>query len=427
MKIGVYFGKNIANFTSQAGGAFTFQESIFRVLLRSRSEHEFYIFADDADKFENTSSIKFIKLERYCSGDKEIHIHGSPIKPGMTTSRMTSESFFKRLFLKIPRKLKRLKLEKNFNNALNKAVLENKIELMWFATPAYEFVQIPFIYTVWDLQHRLQSFFPEVSVSGWTFEQREKRYSFVLPRATYVIVGNQAGKDEIIRFYGLPDERIKAIPLPVPDFALNSNLSVDQTLDGLPNNFLFYPAQFWPHKNHIVILLALKILQQKYNLNLSVVFTGSDKGNLSYIKEMVDKLGLENQVHFLGFVSTQKLILLYKNAFALVFPSFFGPDNIPPLEAFALGCPVIAARVSGSEYQLDGAAILFDPKNEHELVQAIKKLYEDSALQHDLIIKGKELLKNYTSEKYIESINQIINEFGRVRRCWSSRETYVHK
>ena len=337
-----------------------------------------------------------------------------------------NENILKKLFLKITRKLKRLKLEKKYFNVLNKACLDNSIELMWFVTPAYEYVTVPYIYTVWDLQHRLQSYFPEVSVAGWKFEDREKRYNFVLPRAAYVLTGNQAGKNEIINFYGIPEQRVKMLPLPTPDFVLNQTKNQNNLLEKykLPKNYLFYPAQFWPHKNHIVILLALKVLKEKYNLDFVAVFTGSDKGNLKYIKEKTKDFGLGKKVYFLGFVSQGELVQLYKNAFALVFASFFGPDNIPPLEAFALNCSVIAAQVSGSEYQLAGAAILFDPKNEQDLADKIKTFHDNPDLKTDLIKKGKDKALNWTAENYLQGVLKIIDEFELIRRCWSNKQVY---
>jgi len=416
MRVGVYFGKNIkADATDGAsGGAFTFQQSILNVLKKYDGQHEFIVFSDDYEdvgqKKLNSINVpvKFIKLQRFVS--------------------KSDENFLTRLLFKIPRKIKRSKLRAKFNNALNKAVIDNKIELMWFATPAFEFVSVPYIYTVWDLQHRLQSYFPEVSVTGWTFDAREKRYGSVIPRATYVVIGNQEGKRELIEFYAMPEQRIKTISMPVPCFAFDKNInSVDLKTYKITKPFLFYPAQFWPHKNHILILLALKILKEKYNLDFDVVFTGSDKGNLDYIKDKTAALGLVQKVHFLNFVPTEVLKNLYRNAFALVFPSFFGPDNIPPIEAFALGCPVISANFLGVEFQLADAALLFDPKDEYELAQMIKNLHEDSDLRQSLINKGELLVKNYTPEKYLESIIQTINDFEPIRRCWSSHEIYVHK
>jgi glycosyltransferase involved in cell wall biosynthesis len=411
MRVGIYFGRNIKAATTAggatSGGAFTFQLSILNVLKKYSGQHAFVVFSDDCDGVL-TSSVKFIKLERFTSKE--------------------GENFLKRLFLKIPRKIKRSKLKSEFDNALNKAVIDNKIELMWFATPAFEFVSVPYIYTVWDLQHRLQSYFPEVSLTGWTFEAREKRYGSVIPKAAYVVIGNQEGKRELMQFYAMPEQRIKTIPLPAPGFALDKSVSsVDLKAYKINKPFLFYPAQFWPHKNHILILLALKILKEKYNLCFDVVFTGSDKGNLDYIKQRVIELGLLSQVHFLNFVPIDVLKSLYHNAFALVFPSFFGPDNIPPLESFALGCPVISANFMGAEFQLADAALLFDPKNEYDLAHMIKKLYEDLALRQELIDRGLKLVQNYTPEKYLERMIQTIDDFEPIRRCWSSHEIYVHK
>ena len=76
----------------------------------------------------------------------------------------------------------------------------------------------------------------------------------------------------------------------------------------LPPGYLFYPAQFWSHKNHINLLFAIKLLRDKYDLTLPVVFVGSDQGNEMHVKRMVGRLGLNKQVHFLGFVSEEDLV-----------------------------------------------------------------------------------------------------------------------
>ena len=72
---------------------------------------------------------------------------------------------------------------------------------------------------------------------------------------------------------------------------------------------------------------------------------------------------------------------MYKNAFALVYASFLGPNNIPPLEACALGCPVVAANIPGAFEQMGDAAAFFDPKDEYDLAEKIKMLLESIASQ----------------------------------------------
>jgi len=109
---------------------------------------------------------------------------------------------------------------------------------------------------------------------------------------------------------------------------------------------------------------------------------------------------------------------LYRHAAALVYPSFFGPENLPPLEAFAMRCPVIAARVSGSEEQLEMAADLFDPRNELELADAIRRVLEDSAHRDDLIRRGQIRAKEFTGDDFARGIFRIADWFAPYRRCW---------
>ncbi|KKP24479.1 MAG: Glycosyl transferase group 1 [candidate division TM6 bacterium GW2011_GWF2_28_16] len=405
MNIGFYFGPKIDS-DPKSGGGFTFAMSIFQELCKTSTDHNIYIFSEDAEKFYDNKdiNIKFIKINRYYASEKE--------------------NLLKKTILKLPRKILRFIQDKKYKNALNKSVLENKIDLMWFATPAFEFVVVPYVYTVWDLQHRKQTYFPELVINS-EFENREKSYNSIIPKAAFVITGNKAGKNDICKFYNYPEERVIEISLPVPNFVFNNIVTSNECID-IKKPFIFYPAQFWAHKNHIIILLAIKNLKEKYNLDFNVVFTGSDKGNLNYIKEKVKEFGLEKKIKFLGFVPIEDIIYFYKNAFALVFPSFFGPDNIPPLEAFALNCPVITARVEGVQYQLQDAVLLFDPKNELELVENIKKLYEDNNLKNNLIKNGKELVEKYKTQEYIKKIFKVIDDFERILRCWSSKDIYKH-
>jgi glycosyltransferase involved in cell wall biosynthesis len=112
------------------------------------------------------------------------------------------------------------------------------------------------------------------------------------------------------------------------------------------------------------------------------------------------------------------MISLYQNAFALTYMTFFGPDNLPPLEAFALGCPVIASKVSGAEEQLGDAALLVDPKNPEQIADAIFKLYNSPDLRKILIDRGSKRAQKWTGHDYVRNIFSILDEFEAIRRCW---------
>jgi glycosyltransferase involved in cell wall biosynthesis len=123
-------------------------------------------------------------------------------------------------------------------------------------------------------------------------------------------------------------------------------------------------------------------------------------------------------VHFLGFVSREDLIALYTGAFALSYVTYFGPENLPPLEAFACGCPVVASNVPGSVEQYGDAAICVDPSNPDQIALAIKKLDDDPELRASLIAKGRVRCKQYTSLDYVHDVLRILDEFEPVRINW---------
>jgi len=187
---------------------------------------------------------------------------------------------------------------------------------------------------------------------------------------------------------------------------------------GLPAHYLFYPAQFWAHKNHVLVLEACKIIRDESGWDIGVVFTGADKGNLNYVREHSDRLGLEKCVKFLGFVEKEDILELYKGAACLVFPTFFGPDNLPPLEAFALGCPVIASDIPGAREQLGDAAILVSPTNERAWAKAILGLRNDE-MRTQIINAGLAFAAKADWDEYGQRLLDSVNEFASVRRAWN--------
>ncbi|MBI3861663.1 MAG: glycosyltransferase family 4 protein, partial [Planctomycetia bacterium] len=268
---------------------------------------------------------------------------------------------------------------------------ECKIDFAWMTYPHAPVVDIPYLATIWDLQHRLQPVFPEVTTSGWTWEQREQHYSRYIPRSTAIITGTEEGKSEIALFYRVPSERIAVIPLPTPKFPAEVPATREQCIEHLkeryqlPPSYLLYPAQFWPHKNHVGAILTLAELRNRHAVDCPLVCVGADQGNLDFVKEEAARRGVADLLHFCGYIPRVDLGCLYRAAEALLFPSFFGPDNLPPLEAFSLGCPVIAANVPGAAEQLGDAALLVNPTDPQEMAAAVLKLRHDPEMKKTLI------------------------------------------
>lgn len=399
MKVGVLLGSRLPT----VGGGFAFQDDVFESLVRLESKHTFVIFGYLTGAQAREASDKhlpFFPFPRSFPGRAIFYLDRS------AASAVTN----------LPIIGNRLRV----TNRFQRAIRDLGIEIIWFVGPSYLEVNIPYIFTVWDLQHRLQPWFPEVSADG-EWRRREKMYATAIPRASAVIVGTEAGKAEVVHFYRVSVERVKIIPHPTPRFALNALKDSGREVLAkyrIPEGYLFYPAQFWPHKNHVRLLLAVHLLREKYNLVLPVVFVGSDQGNLQHVRRIVDELGLSAQVHFLGFVPQEDLVGLYRNALALTYLTFFGPENLPPLEAFALGCPVIASSVAGAQEQLGNAALLVDPTNEEQVAMAVKSLYEDLELRRTHMQRGFERASRWTGQDFVRSVFSILDEFEPVRRCW---------
>ena len=406
MKIGIFLGF----YTLESGGGMTFETEIVRSLIDygADSQHTFVVYSWNKDvprEMQSDRHLQFVSLFSLKHSPLSIHnsFHQwlSPLKIGRVIH------FFKK---------------NDKRRVLNTSFGIKDVDLMWHLTPFRCLtMEIPYITTVWDIQHRLQPYFPEVSAEG-RWNNRERFYDTMLRRATFVVTGTEVAKHEIRQFYQVSADRIKVLPLPTPHFVFTpSSTSQKAIIDKyhLPPNYLFYPAQFWSHKNHISLLLAVKWLRDTYNLVFPVVFVGSDQGNLSYIQQVVSQLELSSQIYFLGFIPQQDLMALYRYAFALTFVSLFGPDNLPPLEAFALGCPVIASDVPGAQEQLGDAAFLVEPCSEQSIGLAIKHLYDTPSFRQTLVERGLRRASAWTGEHYMQRMFSLFDEFAAIRRCWS--------
>lgn len=419
------------------GGGFTFELEVLEALLRLRSEspHRFCLLGQAAEKptFLSTSDLTWLTTSPPPPSPPP-----RPLPPPPPTVWAKMRRGIDRLLgAPVPEKEEPAAKEPIvespvFDFDLCPAVRNASIELIFYLNPwVSPFLDIPYILNLWDLAHRRYPFFPEISLAG-EWETRERFFRLRLQRAAYIIAPNACGKKEITYFYRIPEEKVRTLHHPTPSFALKAAAQFTEKKSlahlGIKGDFLFYPAQFWPHKNHLLLLHVLKSLKEKHAYEPQLVFTGSDKplfnyakkGNQLFIQERSSELDLQSQVFFAGFVSREDLVSLYQQALALVFPTFFGPENLPPLEAFALGCPVIASQIPGSEDQFADAALQVDPTQPEAWVEAIQNIRQDATLRASLIAKGRDRAARFTSDDFVRGLFQIVEEFVAYRRTWPS-------
>ena len=141
-------------------------------------------------------------------------------------------------------------------------------------------------------------------------------------------------------------------------------------------------------------------------------------GCRAYIERFANNLGLKDRIRFIGFVSNEEIVALYRHSIALVMPSYFGPTNLPPLEAFQLGVPVLYPDKAGLREQVGDAALLMNLKNPESMAFHLKNLIEDDHLARRLIIAGYERLKFFDSYDRVGVLQKVIEDFSWRRLCW---------
>lgn len=290
-----------------------------------------------------------------------------------------------------------------FENIVRKENIDLVVYNHYFYFPS---LNVPYILIAWDFAHR--------NIIGHLeflnqFDWREKIFKKALDKAYRVITCSNAGKNELIKYGSVPDDRISIIPFSHPI------IPTQQFLGEFPNEikrpYIFLPASFWAHKNHITLLKAFKILIDEKNLEIQLVLAGPDKGNRKYIEEQVGKLGIIDYVIFLGFVERSLIWELYRNAEMLVFPTLLGPNNLPPLESLSVGCPAVISGIEGHRQQFEDSVLYFEPFDEKDLASQISILLNNDELKMKLLNNAKKLLSENKPEAYLNKMIPIFEEF----------------
>jgi len=267
---------------------------------------------------------------------------------------------------------------------------------------------VPALVTIYDLMHRYERRFPEVFANG-VYEVKEKHYTEICNWAKGIIVDSMLGKQQVIESYGVQPEKVHVLPYVPPEHIFNKDMPKDFELRyHLPSKFIFYPAQFWEHKNHKGIVRAVNILKERCP-DINVIFVGSKKNGYRSTYDMVQKLGLTKNIHFFGYVPDEDMSEFYRRAIGMIMPTFFGPTNIPPLEANALGCPVAVSNVYGMFEQLGDAALYFDPNDVNDIAEIIYVIWRNVRLRQQLIKNGHKKSLEWNQKKFGIKLLSIIN------------------
>jgi len=351
-------------------------------------------------------------------------IHGIHADPIALSGFDKARSFFRRK-CNSPTLLKFIKKIEHYS-PFERILVDNRIDLVYFLSPsslALDLENLNFITTVWDLCHRVDPEFPEVHFNC-EFRARDERFRQILPLSTAILADSYAGKVSISNIYGIPASRIYVMPFLPSQFIhvhAKSDVNFGMNIRGkyhLDCAYVYYPASFWPHKNHVYLLEGLRALERNYALRVGAIFSGADHGNQDYIRAYARDLDLLDRIRFIDFVSEAEVVSLYLQSLALVMPTYFGPTNLPPLEAFQLGVPVLYSDKEGLRDQVGDAALLMDLRDPNSMALHLRSLIEDTGLRKRLADAGSERLKCFNSFGSVQVLSSIIEGFCWRRLCW---------
>jgi glycosyltransferase involved in cell wall biosynthesis len=396
IKIGLYLGVD-----PYAGGMFQYCQAVLEA-LRALPHEEYAVVV------VHTSVLWSKKLDEY--GMKSLHIrHG--------LGRKTFWKMWKAL--RLPASAGR-RIGSYFD-PVARALLSERCNLWVFPSQDSLAVQapVPSLTAIHDLMHRYERRFPEVSERG-VYWKRDWIYRNICKCADGILVDSRVGKMHVMESYGQSGERIHILPYIAPEHIRAHGISADPWLKyDLPKKYIFYPAQFWEHKNHKSLIEAVGRLVREIP-DLKLILVGAQNNGYESTVEFIHKRDLSSVVMVLGYVAEEDMRELYLRARALVMPTYFGPTNIPPLEAFAVGCPVAVSGIYGIPEQVGDAALLFNPGSVEEIASCVKKLWVDDELCAELIRKGKQRSAAWGQKQFNERFWEIIVQTLKVRSAASS-------
>jgi glycosyltransferase involved in cell wall biosynthesis len=306
-----------------AGGASSYETSIIRYLQSIPSANiDFVVFQPSgSDSHENFGDV--------CEYNNGLPSEVTSIIRSTYLGQITARIF------------------KAFMGNLEKSFAIHNIDIAYFLSPnplSLGLINTPMINTVWDLGHRDLPEYKEMA-SATRYAKREFYYSKVLPKSILVVTDSQTTKSRIEQLYNVPSHHV--VDAGLFPYVKNSENTPEHHSFTDSGEYLIYPAQFWPHKNHDLVIELMIEVKKKFP-NLKLYLTGSDKGEMSRIRRLIQSSHLEDSIKILGFVDSETLTRLIKDASALVFPSKLGPTNLPPLESLILGTPVVVTNVNSN-------------------------------------------------------------------------------
>ncbi|MBI2939291.1 MAG: glycosyltransferase family 4 protein [Chloroflexi bacterium] len=223
-------------------------------------------------------------------------------------------------------------------------------------------------------------------------------------RADRIIAVSGATKADVVRLLGVAADRVHVVYNGVePSFrpVSESALAEFRVRRGVVDEYVLYLGTLEPRKNVTTLLRAYARARQSGELRQRLVLAGGRGWRDAPCFQLVKELGIEDAVHFAGFVPFEDQPFWYCGASVFVYPSLLEGFGFPILEAMACGTPVIASNCSALPEVAGDAAMLVAPTEVDTLAAAIIRVVQDPGLADDLRSRGLRRATLFTWESSV--------------------------
>lgn len=251
------------------------------------------------------------------------------------------------------------------------------VEFSWFTRPEY---------------------FPRLLLSQFRMMTR-----LSIRRADRIITPTHIGKEQVLDYFGLPEEKVEVIHFGFNEFFLEPCAPEDidrvKQRHGITGDYILTAGDLHPRKNLVRTIEAFNWLKETQKVPHSLVLVGKDSWQAEQVHREASACSASDSIIFTGYVPLEELRALYQGATVFAFPSLDEGFGLPVHEAMASRVPVIVSDRGALPEVAGDAAVFVDPLSVEDIACAVYRVLDSPTVREELIKKGLKQIKAFSWEQ----------------------------
>ncbi len=219
---------------------------------------------------------------------------------------------------------------------------------------------------------------------------------------------SETTRDDLLRFYRLPERKVRVVPHGVDPRFFEIGAA---RRERAPQPYFLCASTLHPHKNLEALIRAYAALRRE-RPEFGLVIAGVRGFHAAPIERLVAELNLGGAIRLTGWLPREDLYVLFRDAYAFIYPSTFEGFGLPVLEALAAGIPTACSSIEPLASLAGAAALQFDPADSKAMLEAMFRLISDAGLRERLALEGPRRAAGFTWSKAAQATLEALLEAG---------------